>query len=132
MRLEILNAIYKLRSAYFGALTEAVDIPPADLSAILSNLIHEGYLFPVASSNGPYNLTNRGREYRLELEKAANAKAKYEAQNAEAKAERAASEKKKLSHDFQVAIISSLITAVFSIVLQNLNVLLELLKHLLV
>lgn len=67
MRLEILNLIYKMKSAYFGALSEALDIPPSDLRAILTNLIHEGYLYPTIDVNGPYALTSKGRELRLEL-----------------------------------------------------------------
>ena len=67
MRLEILNLIYELKSAYFGVLSEAVDIPLSDLRAILNNLIHEGYLYPVIDVNGPYELTSKGRELRLEL-----------------------------------------------------------------
>ena len=67
MRLEILNLIYKMKSAYFGALPEALDIPPSDLRAILINLIHEGYLYPTIDVNGPYALTSKGRELRLEL-----------------------------------------------------------------
>lgn len=129
MRLGILNVIYKLKSAYFADISSAVALPLSDIRAILTNLIHEGYLFPVASSNGPYRLTNRGREYRLELEKAANAKAKNEAKYAEAKAERAASEKKQFSDNLKVAVISSLISIAATLLLQHANIISELIKE---
>lgn len=128
MRLEILNLIYKLKSAYFGVLSEAVDIPLSDLRAILTNLIHEGYLFPVAGLDGPYSLTNKGREYRLELQKRANAKAEDQAQQAEAKAERTASEEKQLRNDFKIAVISSCLSVVGTLTLEHFDVLIELIK----
>lgn len=132
MRLEILNVVYKFKSAYFGDMCSAVDAPPADLHAILTNLTHEGYLFPVASSNGPYRLTNRGREYRLELEKTANAEAKDEAQQTEAKAERAASEEKQFRNDFKIAVVSSCLSVVGTLTLEHFDVLIELIKKFLV
>ena len=132
MRLEILNVVYKLKSAYFGDMCSAVDAPPADLHAILTNLTHEGYLFPVASSNGPYRLTNQGREYRLELEKTADAEAKNEAQQAEAKAERAASGKKQFRNDFKIAVVSSFLSAVVTLTFEHFDVMIELIKKLFV
>ena len=128
MRLEILNLIYKLKSAYFGVLSEAVNIPLSDLRAILNNLIAEGFLYPATGINGPYRLTNRGREYRLELEKAANAKAKNEAKHAEAKAERTASEEKQFRNDFKIAVVSSCLSVVGTLTLEHFDVLIELIK----
>lgn len=128
MRLEILNLIYKMKSAYFGALSQAVDIPLSDLRAILNNLVHEGYLFPVAGLDGPYSLTNKGREYRLELQKRANAKAEDQAQQAEAKAERTASEEKQFRNDFKIAVVSSILSAVVTLTLERFDVLIELIK----
>ena len=128
MRLEILNLIYKLKSAYFGVLSEAVNIPLSDLRAILNNLIAEGFLYPATGINGPYRLTDLGREYRLELEKAADADAKNEAQQAEAKAERTASEEKQFRNDFKIAVVSSCLSVVGTLTLEHFDVLIELIK----
>lgn len=128
MRLEILNLIYKMKSAYFGMLSDALDIPLSDLRAVLDNLIHQGYLFPVASLDGPYRLTNRGREYRLELEKAANAKAEDETKQAQAEVQRAASEEKKLRNNLKVAVISSCLSVVGTLFLEHFDIIVELIK----
>lgn len=126
MRLEILNLIYKMKSAYFGVLSEAVDIPPSDLRAILTNLIHEGYIYPTIDVNGPYALTSKGRELRLEL----SLLEQQEQQNDEdIKAQlpdSIAKPEKNIRKDLKVSVISEVVSVITGKLIECLHILVKL------
>lgn len=132
MRLEILNVIHTLKSAYFKDIASAVPAPLADLRAVLRNMISEGYLHPAVGASGPYRLTDRGREYRLELEKTTNAEAENAAKQAQTEVQRAASEEKQLRNNLKVAVISSCLSIAGTLFLEHIDVLVELIKKLFV
>lgn len=126
MRLEILNLIYKMKSAYFGVLSQAVDIPLSDLRAILNNLIHEGYLYPVIDVNGPYELTSKGRELRIELSllEQKNQNNNYEVK--EQIPDSVTKPEKYSRHDFKVSVIGEVISVLIGKLIELLHVVVKL------
>lgn len=114
MRLEILSAIHSGKSTFGEILFDGID--PRDLRSILKNMTEEKLLRCTEGTNGPYTLTDKGREYLLNLQQAENKVADERAQKDEEQRlneeHRVADIKQQFRHDLVIALLSIAVTEI--------------------